>query len=43
MPQEPRQKTAKTQPIPVGDPTVPMCPQPLPGYEEVGCLYTPFW
>jgi hypothetical protein len=24
-PQEPRQKTAKTQPIPVGDPTVPQC------------------
>ena len=43
VPQEPRQKTAKTQPIPVGDPTVPLCQQPLPGYPQVGCLYDVFW
>ena len=43
VPQEPRQKTAKTQPIPVGDATVPQCPQPLPGYPQVGCIYDVFW
>ena len=34
MPQEPRQKTAKTQPYPVGDATVPQCAEPLQGYER---------
>ena len=43
VPQEPRQKTAKTQPIPVGDATVPQCQQPLPGYPQVGCIYDVFW
>jgi quinohemoprotein ethanol dehydrogenase len=43
VPQEPRQKTAATQPIPVGDPTVPQCAEKMPGYDEAGCLYTPFW
>jgi quinohemoprotein ethanol dehydrogenase len=43
VPQDPRQKTAKTQPIPVGDATVPQCAEKLPGYEEAGCIYTPFW
>jgi quinohemoprotein ethanol dehydrogenase len=43
VPQEPRQKTAKTQPIPVGDPTVPQCAELLPGYDKAGCLFQPFW
>jgi quinohemoprotein ethanol dehydrogenase len=43
VPQDPRQKTAATQPIPVGDATVPQCAEKLPGYEEAGCIYTPFW
>jgi alcohol dehydrogenase (cytochrome c) len=43
VPQEPRQKTAKTQPIPVGDPTVPQCADLLPGYDKAGCLFEPFW
>jgi alcohol dehydrogenase (cytochrome c) len=43
VPQEPRQRTAKTQPIPVGDPTVPVCQQPLAGFPEVGCLFQSFW
>ncbi|HME25253.1 MAG TPA: PQQ-binding-like beta-propeller repeat protein [Acetobacteraceae bacterium] len=44
VPQEPRQKTAKTQPIPVGDATVPQCQQqPLSGYPQTGCIYAVFW
>ena len=43
VPQEPRQKTAKTQPIPVGDATVPQCAEPLPGYDAAGCIYDVFW
>ena len=43
VPQEPRQKTAKTQPIPIGDATVPQCAQPLPGYDVAGCIYSAFW
>lgn len=43
VPQEPLQKTAKTQPFPVGDNTVPTCAKPLPGYETVGCIFAPFW
>ena len=50
VPQEPRQKTAATQPIPNGDAFVPLCPdpriepalRPVPNY-LVGCLFTPFW
>ena len=50
VPQEPRQKTAATQPIPGGEPFVPLCPdpriepslRPVPNY-VVGCLFTPFW
>ena len=41
--QEPRQKTAKTQPFPIGDAIVPQCAQPLEGYEKVGCIFEPFW
>ena len=43
VPQEPRQKTAKTQPIPRGDATVPQCAQPTPGYEKAACIFEPFW
>ena len=50
VPQEPRQNTAATQPIPGGDSFVPLCPDPriepallpVPNY-LVGCLFTPFW
>src|SRR5438876_2598176 len=43
VPQEPRQKTAKTQPIPKGDATVPQCAELLPGYEKAGCIFDTFW
>ena len=43
VPQEPLQHTAKTQPYPVGDNTVPTCAKPLPGYEKAGCIFAPFW
>jgi PQQ-dependent dehydrogenase (methanol/ethanol family) len=50
VPQEPRQKTSATQPIPGGEAFVPLCPdprvepslRPVPNY-IVGCLFTPFW
>src|SRR5207248_1471075 len=43
VPQEPRQKTAKTQPYPKGDATVPQCAEPMPGYERAGCIFEVFW
>jgi len=43
VPQEPRQKTAKTQPYPIGDAIVPHCGEPLPGFEKAGCIFEPFW
>ncbi|TMJ57862.1 MAG: quinonprotein alcohol dehydrogenase, partial [Alphaproteobacteria bacterium] len=42
VPQEPRQKTAKTQPYPRGDATVPQCADPRPGI-KTGCIFQPFW
>jgi quinohemoprotein ethanol dehydrogenase len=42
VPQEARQKTAATQPIPVGDPTAPQCAEPVEGYQR-GCMFTPVW
>jgi PQQ-dependent dehydrogenase (methanol/ethanol family) len=50
VPQEPRQKTAATQPVPAGDAFVPVCSdpnaepavRPVPNY-IAGCLFTPFW
>jgi quinohemoprotein ethanol dehydrogenase len=42
VPQDPRQKTAKTQPVPAGDPTAPQCAEPIQGFER-GCMYTPMW
>jgi alcohol dehydrogenase (cytochrome c) len=43
VPQEPRQKTAKTQPFPIGDATVPQCAQPQQGYPEARCIFDVFW
>jgi quinohemoprotein ethanol dehydrogenase len=43
VPQEPRQKTAKTQPYPKGDATVPQCAEPMPGFPKAGCIFEPFW
>ena len=43
VPQEPRQKTAKTQPYPIGDATVPLCARPMEGYEKAGCIFEAFW
>ena len=43
VPQEPRQKTAKTQPYPIGDATVPQCAKPLDGFEKAGCIFEAFW
>ncbi len=46
VPQEPLQKTWPTQPFPVGDSLVPLCPeksgptQPPPGF-KTGCIFTP--
>jgi quinohemoprotein ethanol dehydrogenase len=42
FPQDQRQKTAKTQPIPAGSPTAPQCAEPAKDY-TAGCMYTPFW
>jgi quinohemoprotein ethanol dehydrogenase len=45
VPQEPKQKTAKTQPFPLGDAIVPQCAEPMPasGYEKAGCIFEAFW
>ena len=40
VPQEPRMKTAKTQPFPIGDRFVPMCPEQLLEGFERGCLFS---
>ena len=40
--QEPRMKTAATQPYPAGDRFVPLCAEPLKDYER-GCIFQPFW
>jgi quinohemoprotein ethanol dehydrogenase len=42
VPQEPRMKTARTQPYPIGDRFVPLCAEPLRDYER-GCLFQSFW
>src|SRR5438445_2187217 len=42
VPQEPRLKTARTQPYPIGDSFVPLCPDPLSNYER-GCLFSAYW
>jgi quinohemoprotein ethanol dehydrogenase len=43
VPQEPRQNTAPTQPIPQGDAFVDQCGEPVEGFPLTGCIYTPFW
>jgi alcohol dehydrogenase (cytochrome c) len=42
FPQEARQKTSPTQPIPAGDPTAPQCAELVKDYQP-GCMYTPVW
>ena len=41
--QEPAQKTSKTQPFPVGDAFVPLCPEGIPAWYPQGCVFTPFY
>ncbi len=43
VPQEPRLKTAKTQPFPIGDSFVPLCPEQLLEGFERGCLFSTYW
>lgn len=40
VPQDAAQRTAPTQPFPVGDATVPQCAQPLRGF-QTACIFTP--
>lgn len=40
--QEPRSASAKTQPIPIGDPVIPQCPEPLAGW-ETKCIFGQTW
>ena len=42
VPQDARQKTAKTQPYPQGDATVPQC-APAVADIKAGCIFEPFW
>jgi len=45
VPQEPRMKTAKTQPFPIGDSFVPTCPEPgsvAPEYKS-SCVFGAYW
>ena len=39
VPQSARLRTSRTQPYPIGDPFVPVCPEPLGNYER-GCLFS---
>ena len=41
VPQEPRMKTSPTQPYPIGDSFVPLCPEPLGDYER-GCIFAAY-
>jgi glucose dehydrogenase len=43
VPQEAKMKTARTQPYPIGDRFVPLCPEQLLVGFERGCLFSPFW
>jgi alcohol dehydrogenase (cytochrome c) len=43
VPQEPRNNTSPTQPIPRGDAFVDQCGQPIPDFPLTGCIFTPFW
>jgi alcohol dehydrogenase (cytochrome c) len=41
--QEPRQATAATQPIPVGDPYMNQCADPVAGFPVTKCIYGTYW
>lgn len=43
--QEPRMKTAKTQPFPIGDPFVPICPEPgsVSAEFKSTCVFGAYW
>jgi len=45
VPQEPRMKTAKTQPFPIGDSFVPTCPEPgsVVGGRKSSCIFGAYW
>jgi PQQ-dependent dehydrogenase (methanol/ethanol family) len=45
VPQEPRMKTAATQPFPVGDSFVPTCPEPgsVPSGYKSTCIFGAYW
>jgi len=45
VPQEPRMKTARTQPFPVGDSFVPTCPEPgsVPAGMPSTCIFGAYW
>jgi alcohol dehydrogenase (cytochrome c) len=45
VPQEPRMKTAKTQPFPIGDSYVPTCPEPgsVAAEYKSSCIFGAYW
>ncbi|HKV48126.1 MAG TPA: PQQ-binding-like beta-propeller repeat protein [Candidatus Acidoferrales bacterium] len=45
VPQEPRMKTAATQPFPIGDPFVPTCPEPgsVAAGSKTSCIFGAYW
>ena len=43
VPQQSRLKTARSQPYPIGDAFVPLCPEQLLEGFEKGCLFSAFW
>ncbi|HEY0581408.1 MAG TPA: PQQ-binding-like beta-propeller repeat protein [Chloroflexota bacterium] len=43
VPQEPRQNTWPTQPIPRGDAFVRQCPEPDPNFPLSGCIFSTYW
>jgi len=43
VPQEPRQNTWATQPIPRGDAFVRQCPEADPNFPLSGCIFVPYW
>jgi quinohemoprotein ethanol dehydrogenase len=43
VPQDARQNTWPTQPIPQGDAFVRQCPEPDPNFAVSGCIFTPWW
>ena len=43
VPQQAAQKTARTQPFPIGDAFVPTCPEGIPDWYPQGCVFTPYY